>query len=557
VSGDAERELTSTERFKRLLGPLRPVLRSIRRRLRRRKPPPPPPVEPPYVIRDVSPVDVAGDMTGDELEQRLLFRFGFILMRPEEESRARRLREFLPTWTSRTLFGWLLVHHPETRIATYGDDDAGVIVLGEAFDVAPDGPGVAALCATLLQATGDEFWRAFDQLSGRFALVAVTSDGTRVMHDPFGGRSLFYRTAGSPAVASHSELLALAFEHPNDQLVRELRGLPEYRARGVTYLPGDWTVFSGVYGLAPNNCFDLMRGTTARYWPRQPRGETSLDDFLSHLERYLAAFVPHVGLHHTPVLGLSGGVDSRALIAAFRTHGSSMKLVTWTGNYVTEAELPVVEELRAYLDTDHRYVNVAEHLDDPTFLAVKAISDRNVGRYRGGPRLTGHMYRTFHDVPDAAFVRGYGGEILRGFYDVSVRTPPADAPDTPPVVRINAAELFRRYNGKAKIAPRERWTEIGQLAFEQFLERAHYDSTVADSGYEFADIFYWEHRMGMWGSVMHSEMDAAMWSVTGYNSRPLYESAFGLERGLTLKGSLLAEATARLDPELAAFALSG
>lgn len=509
------------------------------------------------MIRDVSPVDVAGDMTGDELEQRLLFRFGFILMRPEEEPRARRLREFLPTWTSRTLFGWLLVHHPETRIATYGDDDAGVIVLGEAFDVAPDGPGVAALCATLLQATGDEFWRAFDQLSGRFALVAVTSDGARVMHDPFGARSLFYRTAGSPAVASHSELLALAFEHPNDQLVRELRGLPEYRARGVTYLPGDWTVFSGVYGLAPNNCFDLVRGTTARYWPRQPRGETSLDDFLSHLERYLAAFVPHVGLHHTPVLGLSGGVDSRALIAAFRTHGSSMKLVTWTGNYVTEAELPVVEELRAYLDTDHRYVNVAEHLDDPTFLAVKAISDRNVGRYRGGPRLTGHMYRTFHDVPDAAFVRGYGGEILRGFYDVSVRTPPADAPDTPPVVRINAAELFRRYNGKAKIAPRERWTEIGQLAFEQFLERAHYDSTVADSGYEFADIFYWEHRMGMWGSVMHSEMDAAMWSVTGYNSRPLYESAFGLERGLTLKGSLLAEATARLDPELAAFALSG
>ena len=503
---------------KRLLRPLRPALLPIWRLVQMRKR-----ALAPYVIVQVRDVDVAGDFTRDELEQQLLFRFGFIVMRPEEASRARRLQEFLPAWTSRTLFGWVLMHHPETRILTYADEDLGLVVLGEAFDIAPDGPGVDAVCASLLRARGDAFWREFDQLSGRFALLAVTSEGTRVLHDPFGARSLFYRSAGSPAIASHSELLALAFEHATDALVAELRGLPEYSARGVAYLPGDWTVFSGIYGLTPNNYLDLERGTTVRYWPRQRRVETSFEDFFSHLEGYLAAFVPYVGDHHTPVLGLSGGIDSRALIAAFRAHGPPVKLVTWIGNYIDDYELPVVEQITDYLAADHRYVNVRDNMDDPTFRAVKAIASRNVGRYRGHARLTAHMDRAFHEVPDAAFVRGYGGEILRGFYDMSRRTRSKAG--------IGAPELFRMFNSGLRIRPRERYTEIGHLAFEQFVERAHYDSALAGFGYEISDIFYWEHRMGMWGSVMHNEMDAAMWSVTGYNSRPLYECAFGLERG--------------------------
>jgi hypothetical protein len=535
---------TMLQSVKRMLKPLRPVLLPIWRLVQMRKR-----HVAPYVVRQVKNIDVAGAFTRDELEQQLLFRFGFIFMRPEEASRARRLQEFLPAWTSRTLFGWVLMHHPETRIQTYADDDVGLVVLGEAFDVAPDGPGVDAVCASLLRAPGDAFWREFDHLSGRFALLAVTSDGTRVLHDPFGARSLFYRSTGSPAFASHAELLALAFEHASDALVAELRGLPEYTARGVTYLPGDWTVFSGIYGLTPNNYFDVERGTTVRYWPRGPRAETSFEDFFSHLEGYLAAFAPHVRDHHTPVLGLTGGIDSRALIAGFRAHAPPIKFVTWTGNYIHDDELPVVEQLTAYLDADHRYVNVRDNLDDPTFRAVKAIASRNVGHYRHHARLTAHMYRAFREVPDAAFVRGYGGEILRGFYDLSKHTwSKAD---------IGVPELFRTFNASLRLQPRQRYTEIGHLAFEQFVERAHYDSALAGSGYEISDIFYWEHRMGMWGSAMHNEMDAAMWSVTGYNSRPLYECAFGLERGRQLKKSLLTEATARLDPTLAAFPLAG
>jgi hypothetical protein len=532
--------MTALRALKRLLEPVRPALLPIWRRaqMRRRD-------ATPYVLRPVRDIDVAGDVTRGRLEQDLLFRFGFIFLRQEEARRARRLQGFLPGWTSQTVFGWILMHHPETNVRTYGDTETGIVLVGEAFDIEPDGPGVDAVCSSLRHARGETFWTEFDRLSGRFALVTVTFDGTRVLHDPFGARSVFYRHDGSTAFASHSELLALAFEHGMDELVAELRGLPEHRARGVTYLPGDWTVFSGIFALTPNNYLDPELGATVRYWPRQSRSQTSLDTFFSELERYLAAFVPYVAAHHTPVLGLTGGIDSRALIGAFSARRIPTKLVTWTGTYINEDELPIVGRIADYLAADHRYVDVRDDVDDPTFRAVKAIASRNVGRYRGHARLTAHMRCALGDVPDAAFVRGYGGEILRGFYALRTRTP-SDA-------EIGAAELLRFFDQGLRIPARQRYTQIAELAFEQYIERAHYDAVVAGSGYELADIFYWEHRMGMWGSAMHNEMDAAMWSLTGYNSRPLYECAFGLQRGRSLQRSLLADATARYDPALAAF----
>jgi hypothetical protein len=147
--------------------------------------------------------------------------------------------------------------------------------------------------------------------------------------------------------------------------------------------------------------------------------------------------VPYVGDHHTPVPGLTGGID-RALIAALRVHGLPMKLVTWIGNYINDSEQPILEPITDYLAADHRYVNVRYDLDDPTFRAVKAITSRNVGRYRGHPRLTANVYRAFHEVSDVAFVRGYGGEILRGFYDLSRHTRSKSD--------ISAPELFRMFN---------------------------------------------------------------------------------------------------------------
>lgn len=51
--------------------------------------------------------------------------------------------------------------------------------------------------------------------------------------------------------------------------------------------------------------------------------------------------------------------------------------------------------------------------------------------------------------------------------------------------------------------------------------------------------------MGMWGAAMHNEMDAAVLSLTGYNSRRLYALALGLPREQRLSKDLLRNLTHR------------
>ena len=87
-------------------------------------------------------------------------------------------------------------------------------------------------------------------------------------------------------------------------------------------------------------------------------------------------------------------------------------------------------------------------------------------------------------------------------------------------------------------------------AFEAFIDRADYAHEILTT-YDPNDIFYWEHRMGMWGSAMLNEMDAALLSLVGFNSRPLYASAFGLPPEERFTKALLLAITARFNPKLA------
>ena len=53
--------------------------------------------------------------------------------------------------------------------------------------------------------------------------------------------------------------------------------------------------------------------------------------------------------------------------------------------------------------------------------------------------------------------------------------------------------------------------------------------------------------MGAWGANMLNEMDPAMYSITGLNSRPLYEAAFGLPEKERLGAKLMLDITALYD----------
>lgn len=502
-----------------------------------------------------------------------LFRFGFICFPAADHPQGDRAwTNVVQSWQKFEVAGLVIYHHHEVPLRCQRGDSGAAVLIGEAF-ASPAARTVESVLSALLAAEADDLvFDSFDALSGRFALLLLKGSVQRAFHDPIGSRSLFYRSTGGFCIGSHAELIARAFDHRRSRPVREFLASEEYKSRTVKYLPGDLTLYKGLHALAPNNYYDIIGRRTVRYWPRQSRRSTNFDDFFGALDDYFVALVSHLRGRYSPILGVTGGIDTRTIISAFCRYGLPFQGVTWlrrTGG-VQKPERALVEALAAHAGIEHTYLELGRPHDD--LRGVGAVAKRNVGNYWRPSPITPHMHQHFAGRR-AVFVRGYGAEVIRGYYNLS--NPRARGLQGPPLrgrlrawahrVRllqpktrearidaVTASELLSAYNTSMRKAQAgDEPTRLGRAAFEGFIERANYDERLMRHGFDVNDVFYWEHRMGMWGSSKHNEMDPAVLSITGFNSREVYETAFGMDARERLTKGLLLEVVRRYDERMA------
>jgi hypothetical protein len=506
----------------------------------------------------------------------LLFRFGFICHSAAHHPEGDRVwAEVVQSWQRLEVAGLVIHHHPETPVRHHRRDGNSAVIIGDAF-ATPAGQTVESVLGTLLAAESDDvFFDSFDALSGRFALLVLKASAQRAFHDPIGSRSVFYRGAGEFCIGSHSELVARAFGIGKSAAVQELIGTDEYESRTVKYLPGDLTLYDDLHGLAPNNYYDITERRSVRYWPRQRRRSTTFDDFFGALDEYFVALASHLRGRYSPILGVTGGIDTRTMLAAFSRYELPVRGVTWLRRKggPQEDELALVGALATHAGIEHTYLSPGPANDGQR--AVRAIAKRNLGNFWRASRITAQMHDRFARA-DAVFVRGYGAEIIRGFYNF--RNPNPRALRAHPFRRrlrawagtvhrlapsarqgmigaMTARDLLTAYDSSMRKATAdETHTRLGLAAFEGFIERANYDERLVRLGFGLDDVFYWEHRMGMWGSAKHNEMDPAVLSISGFNDRRVYETAFGMDPRERLTKELMLRVVRRYDEQMAAIA---
>jgi hypothetical protein len=492
-------------------------------------------------VEIAAPAPVSADVMPQAVASTTIFPLGFLICDADTLPRSRGVHwpGVRARWIRHHLNGFSLWVDPEAGFLRRTSDSGHVIVIGDAFSTA--GRPVSQVADEVLR-TGD--WSSMADLSGRFAILLITGDRCRIAHDPFGSRSVFYRRHGGFAAASHAVLLGDAYNHPRDKAVAAFMKLRGYRERTVKYLPGDMTVYEGIHALVPNNAYDSADGRLHRYWPSRPRRDTTMAQFMAAMDRYYDAFIPFVKSRYRPVLfGITGGVDSRAVFAAFLAKGVPIEGVTWTGGYLDPAERPTVDRIVEDFGLPHRYLDMKAGED----AGIAAEAGVNSGNFRGGSKLTASM-ATMRSAPGAVFVRGYGGEILRGFYHLAKRNPKgldalsARRSDGP---AITAETLMRLYSSSSRGFTKDpAYADACTGFFEGFIERANY-AQLEGLGFDLRDIFYWEHRMGMWGAAMLNEMDRAVYSLVGLNGRELYETALGLPDTERLTKALLEHVVSR------------
>jgi hypothetical protein len=464
------------------------------------------------------------------LEDRLLFRFGFAFHAAADHPRAGPLwTRLAQRWRRIGIGEFVLLAHPETRVATIGDGDRFTVLIGHAFFATGtvDGTPVEALAA----ADGDALLDLLDRLGGSFALIVRRGGKTGVYQDAYGSRAVFYRQGGAFGIASHAEIFAHLF---GDRRRPEMMDLVEsewFRTMKRAYLPTDATLFAGVYALLPNHRYDVDRRRTERFWPRHRRSSgASFDAFFTRFDEYFRRLADHVRDRRL-IVAVTGGIDSRTLIAALRHNQVSFRTVTWTSFNFAEWERQPVRNVVDYLGGDHYWVdrNTARIND------AAEIGSRNSGNYRGPSPAVAGMTRLFGRDARSFWLPGIGAGVIRSTAEVAALTPDA------------ILDYFLLHTDVSRFHHRN--FVVGEI--ESMLDRLDFEQPVR-LGYRPGDIFNWEHQAGTWGACSINAMQTAVDCMFGFNSRAVADLAMALPDDVRCTKALFHDVIARYDPRLAA-----
>ena len=218
-----------------------------------------------------------------------------------------------------------------------------------------------------------------------------------------------------------------------------------------------------------------------------------------------------------------GVTDSRLVIAGFHKFGVRFETMTWQSTHLSAKEQDLIQKVIACVDAPHRYIN--SHIDPP----IERVAQHNSGGYRKPDDTTIGSVLILGNLPQTVFISGLGAEIMRGFFNLWPSAIHSLAP----------SEMARRYFNPRGSVPK------GTVEmFEGYFRRGNYGK-VKDWGFDPNDIFYWEHRMGMWKASVANEFDVATRSIPAFNSRVLFTAAFGLPPRQRLTKELLLTAIAR------------
>ena len=345
---------------------------------------------------------------------------------------------------------------------------------------------------------------ALPVLAGRAVVLWRTAGGMRLETDA-GGFLPAVWSAGAGLAASTSTLIDLAAPHAVDA---EAAGIFEFpRRRG--FLPFGLTHHQGVRRLLPGHRLDLDRMTAGRVWPDPAllaapplTGEAAQAALTGAADRVTAQVGAVAAAAHPPRLYLSGGHDSRMVLAALRAA---------LGTRIGEA---VCETLVNAAPLDLHLARKAAGAAGARHLAVQVIPSSR------------------EEV--AAWLRRAGWS----FYDpVSELAATARAEDRrAPVMDGSGAEIFRASNWttedleaprltRAALLARTRLPDAGVVAREAEAWLAALPPCPASAALDVAKI---ELIHGCWAGASIYGHDIETPSISPVASRAVYEAALRL-----------------------------
>ncbi len=322
-------------------------------------------------------------------------------------------------------FAWSTKSYENECVAWNASRDIGLIFVGEDFDADAKAGQLRSRGATCsndvscLLACYEEFGIGFlTQLNGRFAGVVIDnrSGAVHLFNDRFGLNRVYVHESSRGLLVSTQARSILAVA-PDCRRI-EQRGLAEYYSVGCVLQHR--TLFTGISIFPPASQWTIGRDGTVqkrtyfdlRDWEQQePLSPAEYGEELAHV---FGRIVPKYLRGKAAVgMSLTGGLDSRMILAWLRVEQGSLPCYTFGGPYRDCADVRIARQLAAVSGHPHTTLRIG----DDFFSDFLNLARRTVTNTDGTMDVSGavelYANRRARQIAPIRLTGNYGSEILR------------------------------------------------------------------------------------------------------------------------------------------------
>lgn len=421
----------------------------------------------------------------------------------------------LSSYNKKSLYGFNFFFSDRLRFSLCDKNNVALLVIGISIHIEDPGLDEAGIASFLHSSWGvsrEDFYESLDCLSGSFLVVVFDkSSGAYVFTDACGTYGVFYSEKNKGfCISSHAFLVSKFIGSEISDFQRYWTKHPAFSAGGK-YYPGNLTEFDSVLQLTPNTYISYVERIPVRYFPRKKLpSEREVEDIVSFIKSSLENQLFGLVNRYKLTMSLSGGLDSRVSLAVSKNVKEKISYFTYSirGNRYLKKDLEVARELSYKLGLQHDEVVVKS--GDPVSPQVFQQLEINSPGNTANADLTQAYVDFFGCDDDRVHIRSNLMEIVREYY----LSNPAN---------LRNAYTPRKISGLFRGATREEFSSV----FDSFLRDVQFHKT-AGKGYHYSDLFYWEHRMGVFVSNVAKRERPIHETVMLFNNRKILDAALSL-----------------------------
>ncbi|MEN8249997.1 MAG: hypothetical protein ABFS32_13775 [Bacteroidota bacterium] len=398
----------------------------------------------------------------------------------------------------------VLYTHIDLKVTQYSEGVLRLILLGDMFDYKHPKKDNKDIIKDIADADFDRFLKNTDRYAGRYVLFYIRNNAMFLTHDATATRKIFYCKVNSELwCGSQPYLLAkvIGLRKSTDTSKIEYYSSERFLTLHNSNI-GDTTFYDEIRQVLSNHYFDVPEYRSVRYWPREKKVDISVDECASISARMLKGNMESISARYKIMLPVTAGKDSRTLLAA-------------TCNIKDEVYYYINKEKR--IDEKHKDFDIPKklfqmlgldfHIVDPY---IPVDEDFKRVYYQNNELASDFylplIYNYYINFSDRVNLPGNIATGASWFYPLFKKNVNVQS-----LLKINKVEQFSH----------------AEKSYSTWMKNSM--ELCTRTGFNIMDLFYWEERIGNWGTQIQLDKDIAQNDINPYNSRLLIQTMLSVQ----------------------------